>query len=75
MSRWIPEVVINNCKDAICKPISLREVLGDGKYFNNTASIKKARGFIRTKDGEFHIVEKELKWDGLTSMNSSLVRI
>lgn len=60
MNKWIPEIVINDCKDAICKPISLREVLGDGKYFNNTASIKKARGFIRTKDGEFHIVEKEL---------------
>ena len=60
MSRWIPEVVINNCKDAICKPISLREVLGDGKYFNNNTSVKKARGFIRTKDGKFHIVEKEL---------------
>ena len=60
MSRWIPELVINDCNDVICKPISVREVLGDGKYFNNTASIKKAKGFIRTKDGEFHIVEKKL---------------
>lgn len=63
MNKWIPEIVINYCNDAVLKPISVREVLGDGKYFNNTTSIKKARGFIRTKDGEFHIVEKELNME------------